>query len=41
MYVLNIANAIKKMTLNEITDLISLKTAINELDFLKKTVIIQ
>ena len=42
MYILNIARAIKKMSMsvNEIRDFI-FKTIINELDFLKKTVIIQ
>ena len=40
MYTLNITKAIKKMSVNEIRDFI-LKTIINELDFLKKTVITQ
>ena len=39
MHVLNITRAIKKMSANEIRD--SLKTIIKELDFLRKTVIIQ
>ena len=38
MYIVNIARAIKKMSLNEIKDL-SLKTILKELDFLRKTVI--
>ena len=40
MYTLNIAGAIKKRNFNEIRDL-SLKIIINDLHFLKKTVIIQ
>ena len=40
MYTLNIMKAIKKMSVNEIRDFI-LKTIINELNFLKKTVITQ
>ena len=40
MYTLNIAGAIKKRTFNEIRDL-PLKIIINDLHFLKKTVIIQ
>ena len=38
MYILNISSAIKKSSVNEIRDF--LKTIINELDFLMKTVII-
>ena len=41
MYILNIAKAIKKMSVNKIRDMKSLKTIIKELDFLKKAVIIQ
>ena len=40
MYILNIARAIKKMSVNEIRDFI-FKNYYKELDFLKKTVIIQ
>ena len=40
MYTLNIIKAIKRMNANEIRDL-SIKTIINELDFLKKKVITQ
>ena len=40
MYTLNITKAIKKMSVTEIRDFI-LKTIINELDFLKKTIITQ
>ena len=40
MYILNIANAIKKMTVNEIRDYI-FKIYLSEFDFLKKPVIIQ
>ena len=40
MYMLNIARAIKKMSVNEIRDFI-FKNYYKELDFLKKTVIIQ
>ena len=40
MYILNIDRAMKKMSVNEIREL-SLKTIIKELDFLRKTVIIQ
>ena len=40
MYTLNIIKAIKRMNANEIRDL-SMKTIINELDFLKKKVITQ
>ena len=40
MYILNIARAIKKVSVNEIRDFI-LKTIIKELDFLKKVIIIQ
>ena len=40
MYILNIVSAIKKMTIKELRDVIY-KTIIDELDFLKKTVIIQ
>ena len=40
MYILNIASAIKKMTVNELRDFI-LKTIISELYLLKKVVIIQ
>ena len=40
MYILNIAKAIKKMTVMK-SDSLSFKTIINELDFLKKTIIIQ
>ena len=36
MYIINIVRIIKKMSVNEIKNL-SLKTIINELDFLKKT----
>ena len=36
MYIINIVRIIKKMSFNEIKNL-SLKTIINELDFLKKT----
>ena len=39
MYILNIANAVKKMSMKSKT--LSLKTTIKELDFLKKAVIIQ
>ena len=43
MYILNIAKAIKKMSINEIRDFIleNYYNIIKELDFLKKTVIIQ
>ena len=41
MYVLNIANAIKKDGNKTKPEALSFKTIINELDFLKKTVIIQ
>ena len=40
MYTLNIIKAIKRMNANEIRDL-SMKTIINELDFLKKKVFTQ
>ena len=40
MYILNIDKAIRKMTVNEMKTL-SLNIVIKELDFLKKTVIIQ
>ena len=40
MYTLNIANVIKKMTVNEIRVFI-LENVIDKLDFLKKTVFIQ
>ena len=40
MYTLNNFKAIKKMSVNDIRDL-SVKTIINELDFLRKTVIVQ
>ena len=40
MYTLNNLKAIKKMSVNDIRDL-SVKTIINELDFLRKTVIVQ
>ena len=40
MYILNIARATKKMSVNEIRDFIY-ETIINELDFLMETVIIQ
>ena len=40
MYIVNIARAVKKMFANEIKTL-SLKTIIKELDFLRKTLIIQ
>ena len=40
MYILNIARATKKMSVNEIRDFI-FETIINELDFLMETVIIQ
>ena len=40
MYILNIASAILKMPVNE-SETLSLKTIINKLDFLRKTVIIQ
>ena len=41
MYILNVARKyIKKMFVNE-SETLSLKTIINELDFLKKTVMIQ
>ena len=39
MYILNIASLLKKMTVNELRDFV-LKTIIDKLDFLKKTVII-
>ena len=39
MYTLSIIKAMKKMSANDIKNL-SLKTIINELDFLKKTVIV-
>ena len=40
MYTLNNFKAINKMSVNDIRDL-SMKTIINELDFLRKTVIVQ
>ena len=40
MYILNIANVIKKMPVNEIRVFI-LENVIDKLDFLKKTVFIQ
>ena len=40
IYTLNIVIALKKMTVNELREL-SLKTIINELDLLKKAVIVQ
>ena len=40
MYILNIVGTLKKMSVNEIETLF-LKTIIIELDFLRKTVIIQ
>ena len=40
MYILNITKAIRKMSINEIKDFI-FENYIKELDFLKKTVIIQ
>ena len=40
MYVLNISSAIKTISVNEMRDFI-LETILNELDFLRKTVIIQ
>ena len=40
MHILNIAKAIKKMSINEIKDL-TFETIIEDLDFLKKVVIIQ
>ena len=40
IYVLNIARTMKKMSVNELRDL-SLRTIINELDLIKKEVIIQ
>ena len=39
MYILNIANTIKKMSVNETKNL-SLKTIINELDFLRETILL-
>ena len=39
MYILNFASVIKKVSVNESRDF--LKTVISELDFLRKTVIIQ
>ena len=39
MYILNIERAIKKCQLMK-SETLSLKTVINELDFLKKTVVI-
>ena len=41
MYILNTTSAIKKMSVNELRDLLSLKIIINELYLLKKEVIIQ
>ena len=41
MYILNIAKAIKKMSVNDISETLPLITIISELDFLKKTGIIQ
>ena len=45
MYILNIGRAIKKMYVNERhyqkSETLTLKTIINELEFLKKAVIIQ
>ena len=40
MYVLNIARAIKKMSVNEIRDFI-FEIIINELNFLRKTAILK
>ena len=41
MYILTIARAIKKMTLIELRESLSLETMIKELNLLKKAVMIQ
>ena len=41
MYILNIASAIKMMTLNELREILYIKTIIKKFDLIKKIVIIQ